>query len=142
MLSKVFYSASKGLFQGSRRGIKALSASAENMFVPNDITGFLPKEHPITELPEPYGALNDILTRATLYQPDGSFGLLHDCQLGPTVDAEMPDIPCDHLNENTDPHLLWALFRDYSYLASEYLLEPCDYNFRNTGDYGLAREVF
>jgi indoleamine 2,3-dioxygenase len=33
------------------------------------------------------------------------------------------------------------LFRDYCYLASEYLLEPCDISFRNTKDYGLARDV-
>jgi indoleamine 2,3-dioxygenase len=110
------------------------------MFVPNSATGFMPREAPILRLPEPYEAVNTLLEQATLVQPDGSAGLLADGQLGPRVLATLPDYDINHLNENTDPHLLWALFRDFSYLASEYLLEPCDVNYRATGDYGLARD--
>ena len=38
----------------------------------------------------------------------------------------------------TDPVLVTALFRDYSFLASAYLLEPCHITMSKTGKYGLG----
>ncbi|KAJ2394895.1 hypothetical protein GGI05_001834, partial [Coemansia sp. RSA 2603] len=40
-----------------------------------------------------------------------------------------------------DQRILTALHRDYSILASAYLLEPCDIQFRLARTYGLARRV-
>jgi indoleamine 2,3-dioxygenase len=40
-----------------------------------------------------------------------------------------------------EPALVTALFRDYTFLASAYLLEPCDINQRKNGNYGLGRDV-
>lgn len=34
-----------------------------------------------------------------------------------------------------------ALFRDYTFWASAYLLEPCDFQFRRDGTYGLGRQT-
>jgi indoleamine 2,3-dioxygenase len=34
-----------------------------------------------------------------------------------------------------------ALFRDYSFAASAYLLEPCDVLYRQRKEYGLGRKV-
>ena len=34
-----------------------------------------------------------------------------------------------------------ALFRDYTFLTSSYLLEPCDIMYRERKDYGLGREI-
>jgi indoleamine 2,3-dioxygenase len=34
-----------------------------------------------------------------------------------------------------------ALFRDYTFAASAYLLEPCDILYRSRNDYGLGRKV-
>lgn len=40
-----------------------------------------------------------------------------------------------------DGRLLTALFRDYTFASSSYLLEPCDLNRLKTGQYGLGRSV-
>jgi indoleamine 2,3-dioxygenase len=37
--------------------------------------------------------------------------------------------------------VLTALFRDYTFWASAYLLEPCDFQFRRNGTYGLGRQT-
>lgn len=37
--------------------------------------------------------------------------------------------------------ILTALFRDYTFAASAYLLEPCDILYRSQSDYGLGRKV-
>jgi len=34
-----------------------------------------------------------------------------------------------------------ALFRDYTFWASAYLLEPCHLNMLKRGEYGLGRQV-
>lgn len=36
--------------------------------------------------------------------------------------------------------MLAALYRDYTFIASSYLLEPCDMKYRKDGDYGLGRD--
>jgi len=71
---------------------------------------------------------------------DGSAGLLADGKFGDAVLAELPDHTADIEQEN-DTRVLTALFRDYAFMTSAYLLEPCDIQMRNTGSYGLGREV-
>jgi indoleamine 2,3-dioxygenase len=56
---------------------------------------------------------------------DGSPGLLASCTLGPTVDTELPDLTEAIEKYKDDLPLMNALYRDYSFLASAYLLEPC-----------------
>ncbi len=70
--------------------------------------------------------------------PDGRPGLLALGQFGKAVESELPVINVDKIN---DSDLLTALFRDYTFAASAYLLEPCDLNIRKTGSYGLGRNV-
>ena len=80
-------------------------------------------------------------------------GLLAFGKLGETIDAgNFPDLS-DKVEQITDVPLLHgtslasfliALFRDYSFLASAYLLEPCHlHRMRdpNASDYGLGRNV-
>jgi indoleamine 2,3-dioxygenase len=38
------------------------------------------------------------------------------------------------------PDLIGALFRDYTFICSAYILEPCDLNWRKSGEYGLGRD--
>ncbi|CAG8623988.1 19643_t:CDS:10, partial [Cetraspora pellucida] len=45
------------------------------------------------------------------------------------------------VNTITDQRLLSALFRDYTFLSSAYLLEPCDIMFKEKKDYGLGRQL-
>lgn len=72
---------------------------------------------------------------------DGSPGLLATGQLGRFIDEGLmlPDLT-EEISQEKDPQLLAALYRDYCFLASAYLLEPCDCQFRATGEYGYGRD--
>ena len=52
----------------------------------------------------------------------------------------LKNLPLYDASKIEDSRLLEALMRDYSYLASMYILEPCDISFRKTGDFGLGRD--
>lgn len=65
-------------------------------------------------------------------------GLLWTGDFGAAVDAELPQYDVSRI---TDSRLLTALFRDYTFAASAYLLEPCDIQFRKDKTYGLGRNV-
>ncbi|KAJ1930550.1 hypothetical protein IWQ60_000160 [Tieghemiomyces parasiticus] len=107
-------------------------------FQVNGHRGFLPSEDPLVRLPPRFAVLEDLLVRMPLRQDDGAPGLLAHGELGPAVHRELPNY--DVTNEE-DPHVLMALFRDYTFLASAYLLEPCHHQFVRTGDYGLGRTL-
>eukprot|EP00127_Corallochytrium_limacisporum_P000302 Clim_evm17s10 gene=Clim_evmTU17s10 len=100
--------------------------------------GFLPREDPLVTLPEQYGALESLLQRMTIAQPDGSTGLLGRGTFGETLDRELPEYD---LSGVTSQRLLSALYRDLTFAASAYLLEPCDLSYRETGTYGHGRSV-
>ncbi|KAI8807722.1 hypothetical protein BJ742DRAFT_748138 [Cladochytrium replicatum] len=100
--------------------------------------GFLPRQDPLENLPDSFAALESLLNRMPIDLPDGSHGLLATGKFGAAVEAELPLYEVDHI---TDTRLLTALFRDYTFAASAYLLEPCDLLFRQTGEYGIGREV-
>ncbi len=63
-------------------------------------------------------------------------------KLGEAVDLDFPDLS-DEIDKYRDNQVvLSALYRDYSFLASAYLLEPCHHEFARTGNsYGLGRDV-
>ena len=49
-------------------------------------------------------------------------------------------VPLYSVEDISDSATLTALFRDLTFWASSYLLEPCDFNFKKTKAYGLGRE--
>lgn len=64
-------------------------------------------------------------------------GLLHNGELG-LATAKIPEYRVDRI---TDSRLLHGLFRDYTFWASAYLLEPCDILYKEHGhDYGFGRD--
>lgn len=70
-------------------------------------------------------------------------GLLATFSFGATLLRELPDLS-DAIEEpeiRNDKRVLGALYRDYSFLASAYLLEPC-HERRMSGEegYGLGRQ--
>lgn len=101
--------------------------------------GFLPRHDPLAELPPKFKELESILQRMPVTLPGGKKGLLYDGRLGNTVNHELPEYRAEDLI-NTDQRLLAALYRDYTFLASAYLLEPCDIHYRQDKTYGLGRD--
>ena len=95
------------------------------MYVVNRKTGFLPRKEPLVHLPERFESVDRLLKAMEIHQPDGSKGLLWGGDFGPTAKTDLPLID---MNDVKDPALVSALFRDYTFLASAYLLEPCDIN--------------
>lgn len=111
-------------------------------------TGFLPYQTSPTSLPEVFQPLQSLLERMPVTKADGTPGLLASYELGPAVLAELPDLT-DEVGKmvtadgSPDLYTVTVLFRDYSFLASAYLLEPCWENWRKNPDngYGLGRDL-
>ncbi|KAJ3409419.1 hypothetical protein HDV05_004440 [Chytridiales sp. JEL 0842] len=106
-------------------------------FIVGTRNGFLPRQLPPVRLPERFDALESLLQRMPLTLPDGSQGLLAKGEFGDAVHKELPVLPVDDIQ---DSRTLTALFRDYTFATSAYLLEPCDIMNRKKGDYGLGRD--
>ncbi|RKP06961.1 hypothetical protein THASP1DRAFT_35029 [Thamnocephalis sphaerospora] len=115
-----------------------VNSRGQDQFSVDPSNGFLPREAPLVELPSEYAAMESLLRRMSLLQPDGSDGLLVTGEFGAAVDRELPEYDLSHV---TDTRLLSALYRDLTFVASAYLLEPCDLQFRRSGSYGLGRQV-
>ena len=109
-------------------------------------SGFLPYGTAPTTMPDVFQPLMSLLDRMPVLKLDGSPGLLATYELGPAV-LELPDLT-DEVDKmvtadgSPDLFTISALFRDYSFLASAYLLEPCWENWCKAPDngYGLGRD--
>lgn len=107
--------------------------------------GFLPRADPVVELPAVFAPLEDLLARMPVKRLDGTPGLLATGALGDAILVEglLPDLTdaIDAPAVRDNPPLLNALYRDYSFLASAFLLEPCHLRFLRGEAYGLGRDV-
>ncbi|KAK4153920.1 hypothetical protein C8A00DRAFT_33320 [Chaetomidium leptoderma] len=110
-------------------------------FMVSTTRGFLPRMDPIVSLPAEFDALESLLQRMPVKTLSGEPGLLAHGKLGDAVAAELPDLTdaADKYRDNLP--LMNALYRDYSFLASAYLLEPCHERFVRGEGYGLGRDV-
>ena len=106
-------------------------------FVVGPENGFLPRQDPMSKLPREFKELESLLQRMPLTLKDGKSGLLATGDFGKAIEAELPLYNVSHIN---DTRLLTALFRDYTFAASAYLLEPCDILQRQKQDYGFGRD--
>lgn len=102
--------------------------------------GFLPRDDPIVTLPKEFEALESLLTRMPIKTLSGEPGLLANFSLGDHVQKELPDLSSAIDLYTHDLPLMNALYRDYSFLASAYLLEPCHERFMRGEEYGLGRQ--
>lgn len=96
-------------------------------FMVSTSRGFLPRGDPIVQLPPDFDTLESLLRRMPVKTADGSPGLLAVGTLGETVDKELPDLTAAIDKHASNLPLMNALYRDFSFLASAYLLEPCTY---------------
>lgn len=110
-------------------------------FMVSTTRGFLPRADPMTSLPAEFAAVDSLLARMPIVTGTGAPGLLATFGFGAAVLAELPD-----LTEHVDTYaarlcVVNALYRDYSFLASAYLLEPCHERSVRGEAYGLGRDV-
>jgi len=110
-------------------------------FMVSTTRGFLPRSDPIVSLPEPFHALESILTQMPIKTAAGTPGLLAEGALGDAVATGLPDLTSIIEQYKDNLPLMTALYRDYSFLASAYLLEPCHQRFLKGEGYGLGREI-
>ncbi|KAJ9605766.1 hypothetical protein H2200_009615 [Cladophialophora chaetospira] len=118
------------LFPDVRSDATSLPRSTDP-FTVTTATGFLPCRTPLLRLPAQFDALSAILDDMPIVKADGSPGLLATFKLGPLIDSGalldltsyIEDLKTE--NGNVDLDAITAIFRDYSFLASAYLLEPC-----------------
>lgn len=111
--------------------------------------GFLPSKTPLQVLPSPFEPVHKLLEEMPIAKADGQPGLLAGFKLGPLIDAGgLPDLTNDIdklVADDGQPDLaaITAAFRDYSFLASSYLLEPCweTWSKDNSAGYGLGRDL-
>jgi indoleamine 2,3-dioxygenase len=130
--------------------MSALNFDVLNDTRPKDVTlpafmvsttrGFLPRQDPIVALPKDFDALDSLLQRMPIKTQSGQPGLLAHGTLGDSVLAELPDLSSAIEEHRGNLPLMNALYRDYSFLASAYLLEPCHHQKLKDGTYGLARD--
>jgi indoleamine 2,3-dioxygenase len=112
-------------------------------------TGFLPLAAPLAGLPSQFAPLTSLLEDLPVVRQDGSQGLLANFALGSNIDTgtlpDFTDALDDLITEDGKPDLaaIAAAFREYAFLASAYLLEPCweRWNKDQDGGYGLGRQV-
>ncbi|KAI9758712.1 MAG: hypothetical protein M4579_002887 [Chaenotheca gracillima] len=109
-------------------------------FMVSTTRGFLPRQEPIVQLPKEFDVLESILTRMPIKTADGKPGLLAQGKLGETVLSQLPDLSDAIKEYQEDLPLMNALYRDYSFLASAYLLEPCHERHVKGEAYGLGRQ--
>jgi indoleamine 2,3-dioxygenase len=110
-------------------------------FMVSKTRGFLPRMDPIVQLPPDFDVLESILQRMPIKTKSGAPGLLAEGRLGDTVTKELPDLTGAVDKYVANLPLVNALYRDYSFLASAYLLEPCHQRFIRGEPYGLGRDV-
>ncbi|KAK0666288.1 hypothetical protein QBC41DRAFT_398657 [Cercophora samala] len=110
-------------------------------FMVSTTRGFLPRADPIVTLPPEFDPLESILQRMPVKTASGEPGLLAQGKLGDAVLSELPDLTSHIDKYASNLPLMNALYRDYSFLLSAYLLEPCHLRFLKGEPYGLGRDV-
>ncbi|KAF2029258.1 hypothetical protein EK21DRAFT_101324 [Setomelanomma holmii] len=109
-------------------------------FMVSTTRGFLPRQEPIVELPKEFAALDSLLQRMPIKTLSGEPGLLANFTFGETVLKELRDLSPEIEMYRDDLVVMNALYRDYSFLASAYLFEPCHERFMRGEPYGLGRQ--
>ncbi|KAM5443076.1 putative indoleamine 2,3-dioxygenase [Microsporum ferrugineum] len=108
-------------------------------FLVSTSRGFLPLRNPLVTLPKEFDVLESLLQRMPIKTASGEPGLLAEGKLGDVVDKEFPDLTAQIDVYKDNLHVITALYRDYSFLAEGYLLEPCHRQFMESKDYGIGR---
>ncbi|KAI5861901.1 indoleamine 2,3-dioxygenase family protein [Durotheca rogersii] len=108
-------------------------------FMVSTTRGFLARMDPIVTLPAEFDAVETLLREMPVKTLSGAPGLLADGRLGDAVLNNLPDLTGEVEKYRENLPVMNALYRDYSFLASAFLLEPCHLRFLKGEPYGLGR---
>ena len=135
------------LFPYLEKDLREVPEKADPFTVTTE-NGFLPTTLPLTDLPSEFEPLAAILQRMPICTEEGKPGLLAEFKLGPLIDeSALPNLTAEveilTNKDMVDLPLVTALFRDYSFLASAYVLEPCweSWSKDQNAGYGLGRPL-
>ncbi|MBA43188.1 MAG: hypothetical protein CMF62_04155 [Magnetococcales bacterium] len=108
----------------------------DEIFSLDEKNGFLPMNLPIEKLPSQFEDLEILLQNMPFYldKEKNVKGLLGLYKFGETV-KKLPNY-IEEVKLVEDPKLLLALYRDYSFVTSAYLLETTQKNYIETGEFG------
>jgi len=99
----------------------------------------MPSTKPMAVLPKQFEPLENLMKNMSHWQDGKETGLLATNSFRKFVDSDFPDLTEAVMNSDpNDAALNTALFRDYSFAASSYILEPCHHTYLETGDYGIG----
>ncbi|KAI1470472.1 indoleamine 2,3-dioxygenase family protein [Daldinia caldariorum] len=108
-------------------------------FMVSTTRGFLARMDPIVTLPPEFESIETLLQAMPVRTQSGNPGLLATGQLGDAVLQDLPDLTEQVEKYRDNLPMMNALYRDYSFLASAFLLEPCHMRFVKGEPYGLGR---
>ncbi len=111
-------------------------------------TGFMPLHAPLVKLPAAFDPVVSLVENMPVQKLDGTPGLLATYQFGHAVDdGALPNLTPEIAtltapDGKLDLAKVTAIFRDYSFLSSAYLLEPCYARWdKGLEGYGLGRQI-
>ncbi|KAI0128254.1 indoleamine 2,3-dioxygenase family protein [Hypoxylon sp. NC0597] len=110
-------------------------------FIVSMTRGFLARMDPIVVLPPEFESVESLLQAMPVRTLSGKPGLLATGQLGDRVLQDLPDLTDQVEKYRDNLPVMNALYRDYSFLASAFLLEPCHMRFIKGEPYGLGRSL-
>ena len=140
VLSLIMSPETSDVFPGLAILLEKSKTNSEIKFSVSLTNGFLPLSPPPTKLPPIFSALSSLLARMPIRTATGDAGLLATFNLGETLLRELPDLTDEVDKVREDLRVVGALYRDYCFLASAYLLEPCHERHVKGEEYGLGRQ--
>ena len=102
--------------------------------------GFLPMKEPLHTLPSKYKELQELINKLHVKQDSGENGILGIPNEIINAVLLVPNYKT-LIEEETDPYILQALYRAYTFVTSGFTLELSYQEFIKSGNYGVARNL-
>lgn len=102
--------------------------------------GFLPIKEPLHTLPSKYNELQQLINKLHVKQDSGENGILGIPNEIINTVLLVPNYKA-FIEEETDPYILQALYRAYTFITSGFTLELSYQEFVKSGNYGVAHNL-
>ena len=99
--------------------------------------GFLPIKEPLSVLPSKYNELQLVIDKLHVKQDGGILGIPNEIVNAVSLVPNYKEL----VQEESDTHVLQALYRAYTFITSGFTLELSYQEFIKSGNYGVARGI-